>query len=158
MDIWYLQRSSGGQWEPHPLVQTPANERSAKFSPDGRYVAYISDESGRDELYVREFLPEGRKWPVSTHGATQVRWSRNGRELFYAESTTLIAVPVSTTGGFTAGPPGRLFSHPGFANWSDPNYDVAADGQRIILPERVGEQERMIHVVLNWSAEFRDRR
>ena len=157
-DVWYLQRSAGGRWEPHPLLETSAQERSAKFSPDGRYVAYISDESGRDELYVREFLSGGRKWPVSTNGASQVRWSRKGRELFYTEGDTLIAVPVSTAGGFTAGPPSRLFSHPGFGNWSDPNYDVTADGQRIILPERMGEQERMIHVVQNWFTELRDRR
>ena len=157
MDLWYLQRNAG-QWEHHPLLETPANERSPKFSPDGRYVAYISDESGRDELYVREFPVGGRKWPVSANGASQVRWSRNGRELFYTESTTLIAVPVSTNPRFTAGLPSRLFSHPGFLNWPDANYDVTADGQRIIVPERVGEQERMIHVVQNWSAEFRDRR
>jgi serine/threonine-protein kinase len=127
----------------------------AKFSPDGRYVAYLSDESGRYELYVREFVPGGRKWPVSTNGASQIRWSRNGRELFYSEAGTLIAVPVNFSGGFSAGQASRLFSDPRFATVTDPNYDVSADGQRIIMPERVGDQERVIHVVQSWLAGFR---
>jgi eukaryotic-like serine/threonine-protein kinase len=154
-DLAYLQRAEGGRWESHPLLETPAYETSAKFSPDGRYVAYLSDESGQNELYVREFVPGGRKWPVSTNGASQIRWGRNGRELFYSEAGTLMAVPVSFVGGFSAGQPSRLFSHPAFSTTTDANYDVSPDGQRIVLPERVGEQERVIHVVQNWLAGFR---
>jgi Tol biopolymer transport system component/DNA-binding winged helix-turn-helix (wHTH) protein len=154
-DIAYLKRGAGGRWESTPLLETPARESSAKLSPDGRHVAYVSDESGRDELYVREFVPRGRKWPVSANGASQIRWSRDGRELFYSEAGTLIAVPVSFAGGFSAGTPKRLFSHPAFTDQSNPHYDVSPDGQQIILPERVGEQERVIHVLQNWLAGFR---
>ena len=158
-DVWYLKRNEKGEWEPHPLLQTPSNERVPKLSPDGRYVAYLSDESGRDEVYVRSFPQGGRKWPVSAGGASQIRWSRNGRELFYAEAGTLVAVPVRTVPEFEAGPATRLFSHDAFTAWADPNYDVSADGQLILLPERVGGQgqERLIRVVQNWFAEFRDR-
>jgi hypothetical protein len=124
-------------------------------------VAYLSNESGRNEAYVRPFPQGGRKWPISTNGASQVRWSRSGRELFYSEAGTLVAVPVRTDPQFAAGPATRLFSHPALtnqANSTEPNYDVSADGQRILLPERVGGQERMIHVVQNWFAEFRDQK
>jgi eukaryotic-like serine/threonine-protein kinase len=155
-DLWYLKRLEKGGWEPHPFLQSSANERAPKFSPDGRYVAYLSDESGRNEAYVRSF-PEGqRKWPVSTQGASQIRWSRSGRELFYAEEGTLVAVPVRTTPEFAAGPAIRLFSHAAFTALTDPNYDVSADGQRILLPETVESHERMIHVVQNWSTAFQN--
>jgi Tol biopolymer transport system component/DNA-binding winged helix-turn-helix (wHTH) protein len=153
-DLWRLQRAPSGHWEPHALLATPAQELAPKLSPDGRYVAYISDESGRHEVYVSEFVPGGRKWPVSTNGGTQIRWRRDGRELFFVEAGTLVAVEVTTAGGFNAGPPSRLFSHPAFTGWADANYDVAADGQRIIAPERAGNPQLMMHVVQNWFAEF----
>ncbi len=156
-DLWYLQRNEKGDREPHPFLQTSSNERAPKLSPDGRYVAYLSNESGRDEAYVRPFPGGGRKWPVSTNGASQIRWGRNGRELFYAEAGALVVVPVRTTPEFAAGAATRLFSHAAFTSQTEPNYDVSADGQRILLPERVGGRERMIHVVQNWFAEFRDR-
>jgi eukaryotic-like serine/threonine-protein kinase len=154
-DLWYLKRNGAGAWEPHALLQTPFNEQSAKFSPDGRYVAYLSDESGRDELYVGEFPSGLRKWPISSRGAAQVRWSRDGRELFYAEAGTLIAVAVRTTRQFDVGPSTRLFSHSALTVWRDPDYDVSLDGQTFVLPQTPASQEPMIHVVQNWFAEFR---
>jgi Tol biopolymer transport system component/DNA-binding winged helix-turn-helix (wHTH) protein len=153
-DLWYLKRNAG-KWEPHPLLQTSFNEKVPKLSPDGRYVAYLSDESGRDELYVRQFPSGEHKWLISTRGASQIRWSRTGREIFYSEAGTLIAVSVRTKPEFEVGPATRLFSHAAFTIWHDANYDVSADGRRILLPESVGG-ERMIHVVQNWFAEFRD--
>jgi eukaryotic-like serine/threonine-protein kinase len=156
-DLWYLKRNAG-KWEPYPLSQNSFNERSPKLSPDGRYVAYLSDESGRHEVYVRPFPLGGRVWPVSTHGASQIRWCRNGRELFYVEAGALLAVSVSTVREFAVGPATRLFSHAAIATpILEPNYDVSADGQRFILPDGVGSEERMIRVVQNWFAEFRDR-
>ena len=157
-DLWYLKRNAGGKWESHPLLETSFNERGPKLSPDGRYVAYLSDESGRDELYVRPFPSGGRKWSISTQGASQIRWSRRSAELFYTEARTLIAVSVKTTPEFAAHTTARLFSHVGFTVVQDSNYDVSPDGQRIILPEKVGTQPPMIHLVQNWFAEFRDRR
>jgi eukaryotic-like serine/threonine-protein kinase len=156
-DLWYLKLNAKGSWEQHPFLQTTSNERVAKFSPDGRYIAYLSDESGRDEAYVRPFPAGDRKWIVSTKGASQLRWGRNGRELFYVEAGTLWAVPVRTEPEFAAGPPLQLFSHSAFAVWADPNYDVSTDGERILVPERVGGRQRLIHVVQNWYAEFQGR-
>ena len=62
-----------------PFLQTAANESAAKLSPDGRYIAYMSDETGRDEIFVRPFPAGGRNWPISTNGGRQVRWRRDGR-------------------------------------------------------------------------------
>jgi Tol biopolymer transport system component len=158
-DVHYLKRSAGGKWESHAFLQTEFNEKVAKFSPNGRFVAYLSDESGRDEVYVRQFPCGGRTWPVSAGGAAQIRWSRNGRELFYAQMGTLIATSVRTEPEFAMGPATRLFSHGAFNEFWDPNYDVSADGERILLPESVkAPEERAIHVVQNWFAEFKDRR
>ncbi len=159
-DLWYLKRTTSGGWEPHPFLQTPHRERAAKFSPDGRFVAYLSDESGRDELYVRPFPQGDRQWTVSRNGAAQPRWARHSRELFYAEGGKLMAVPVRTVPEFSAGKPVPLFNHVSLLLWRDPNYDVSADGERFLLSERVTApgSVRLIHVVQNWFAEFHDRR
>ena len=87
-DLWYLERKEdGGGWEPRPFLQTPFSERAPRFSPDGRYVAYVSNESGQNEVYVQPFPEGGRKVTVSNNGGTKVRWSRDGNELFYVEGT-----------------------------------------------------------------------
>jgi hypothetical protein len=157
-DLWYMKRSKDG-WERQPFLQTSFSERTPKLSPDGRYVAYLSDESGRNEVYVRPFPKGDAKWPVSTNGASQLRWRRDGRELFFGERGTLVAVPVRTEPEFFVGTPVRLFAHSALTpSWSDANYDISADGERVLVPERVGAagRERVIHVVQNWFAEFRD--
>jgi Tol biopolymer transport system component/DNA-binding winged helix-turn-helix (wHTH) protein len=156
-DLWYMKRTDDGVWEPHSFLATSFHERVAKLAPDGRYVAYISDESGRDEVYVRSFPVGERKWTISTSGASQLRWRRDGREIFYVEGGSLVAVPVRTEPEFAAGTPVRLFAHSAFATWTDPNYDVSADGQRVLVPESLGAWggARRIQVVQNWLAEFR---
>jgi Tol biopolymer transport system component len=156
-DLWYLKRNAGGAWEPHPFLETSFNEQSAKLSPDGRYVAYLSDESGRDEVYVRDFPSGVHKWPVSSQGGLQLRWSRSGRELFYVEAGTLISVSLRPAPRFEVGRSTRLFSHTALTIWRDPDYDVSPDGQRFIVPQPVGTHPPMIHLVQNWFAEFRHR-
>ena len=166
-DLWYLERNEDGSaWEPHPFLCTPFNELAAKFSPDGRYVAYVSDESGEWEVYVRPFPQGGSRSTVSSNGGTQPRWSRDGKELFYVEGNTLVAVSVSSGPTFSVGSARRLFEHPGLRDrpgmFSYPSYDVSADGRQFVLPERVdlGEEapEPSIRVVQNWFTEFKDRR
>ena len=143
-------------------MQTPAIEVVPRFSPDGRYVAYVSDESGQNEVYVQPFPEGGHKVTVSSDGGTKVRWSRDGKELFYVEGETLVAVSVSSGSSFSVGSATRLFEHAGLrpgGNYAP--YDVSADGQRFILAEPVGEGGAApvpsIRVVMNWFEEFRDR-
>ncbi len=162
-DLWYLESNEDGSgWEPHPFLQTPSNELVPRFSPDGRYVAYVSDESGQFEVYVQPFPEGGRKVTVSSNGGTKVRWSRDGKELFYVEGQTLVAVSVSSGSSFSVGSATRLFEHPGLGpgiNYAP--YDVSADGQRFILAEPVEQgadaPEPSIRVVMNWYEEFRGR-
>jgi Tol biopolymer transport system component len=149
-DLRILKTTTDGKWESQTLLETPFNERTPKLSPDGRYFAYLSDESGRDEVYVRPFPSGERKWPISTRGAGQIRWSPRSNELFYLEGNTLIAVSVRTTPQFAAGAASHLFSHTGFATVWDANYDVSQDGRRIILPEVVTTPQPMIRLVQNW--------
>ena len=159
IDLWYLERSKDGSgWTPHPFLQTPFAEAMPRFSPDGRYVAYLSNESGQNEIYVRPFPKGGHKVTVSSNGGAAVRWSRNGKELFYVEGEILVAVSVSSGSSFSVGSATRLFEHPVLKSFFPP-YDVSADGQRFILPEPLGGEapEPSIHVVTNWYEEFRDR-
>ncbi len=164
IDIRYLERKGdGADWEQHPYLQTPYREINAKLSPDGRLVVYQSNESGRDEIYVRPFPEGGGRTAVSTDGGTQPRWSTDGTEIFYVEGSTLVAVQVSTRPDFSVGSVTRLFEHRALtpqSAWPFPRYDVSADGRRFILPALVdeeAEQEVQIRVVQNWYEEFRDR-
>ena len=153
--------SSSSGWKPHPFLQTSFAELAAKFSPDGRYVAYVSNESGQMEVYVQPFPEGGRKVTVSSKGGRKMRWSRDGKELFYVEGETLVAVSVSSGSSFSVDSATRLFEHPGLrSGYTYPSYDVSADGQRFILAEPVelgaDAPEPSIRVVQNWFAEFRD--
>ncbi len=152
-DLWYLIRRGPEVWEPHPFLVTSANESSPKLSSNGRYIAYLSDETGRYEAYIQPFPGAGRKWPVSSGGAAQIRWRRDGRELFYAEAGVLTAIPVQLTPAFRLGLPQRLFASNAFELWLDPNYDISADGTRILLPEDAAP-DRMVRIVQNWIAGF----
>lgn len=147
-----------------PLVRTTAIEFHPDISPDPRYVAYQSNESGPDEIYVRPFprVNDGR-WQVSTGGGTRPKWAPKGRELFYVDlENTLTAVPVQTSGAtFTTGNPSKLFRTAFAASvTSARDYDVAPDGQRFLMikenvardsnPTRAG-----IVVVQNWLEELK---
>jgi len=163
-DLYYLQRTEDhNRWERHPFLQTPFNETGAKFSPDGRYVAYASDESGQDEIYVRSFPGGSGGIRVSANGGTQVRWGREGKELFYLEGETLVVTSVSSAPTFEVGSTTRLFDHPlmtrGIRLWNA-TYDVTADAQRFVVIEDIeptGVVSSPIHIVQNWYEEFRDR-
>ena len=146
-----------------PLIATPAGESSGKVSPDGRYVAYVSNASGRFEVFVQPFPQvETGRWQVSTTGGGQPVWARNGRELFYiAEGNVLTVVPVQTAGAsFTRGTPVRVFDTPfAFADAPQP-YDVSLDGQRFVMlkanttGDKSAEAPTMT-VVLNWLEELK---
>jgi len=142
-----------GDHKPYPFLQTQFNERRGRFSPDGRWVAYASDESGRYEVYVSPFPGPGGKWQVSTAGGMSPRWRHDGNELYYlAFDNTLMAAAVNGRGAsFGVGAVKPLFrARTAGASYL---YDVSADGLRFLvntLPEQTASAP--ITVVLNWSA------
>ena len=160
-DLVYRERQQDGSLgEAVVFLQTEFEDAAPKFSPDGRFVVYTSNESGRFEVYVRSFPDAAGKRQISTSGGTQPRWSRDGKEIFYVERDTLMAVGVTTTPSFSADSPQVLFEHPGLLAdpQVSPRYDVANDGQRFVLKEPLeGAKPISIHVVQNWFAEFKDR-
>jgi serine/threonine-protein kinase len=94
-DVWLYPIGDGGTGSPVPFLDSPANERDAAFSPDGKRIAYISDVSGRDEVYIRSVLKEKPEvTPVSSGGGAGPIWSRDGRELFYRLGYKLMAVGI----------------------------------------------------------------
>jgi serine/threonine-protein kinase len=149
-----------------PLVRTTAIEFNPEVSPDQRYVAYQSNESGREEIYVRPFpkVNDGR-WQVSTDGGTRPVWARNGRELFYVDlANMLTAVPVQTSGPtFAAGNPAKLFEAMSTTSLTAPrDYDVSPDGRRFLMikegaaADRIATSAGMV-AVLNWFEELKQR-
>jgi Tol biopolymer transport system component len=165
IDIWYLERTKAGDdWEPRVFLNAPAEETLPRLSPNGRYVAYVSTESGRREIYVRPFPNGGRRTTVSTAGGNQPVWSRDGSKLFYIDpDNTLMAADVSTAGEFTSSGVTRLFQHAPLRGNSrqSQDYDISLDGQRFLLRETVdadGEAvaaaESTIRVITNWPAKY----
>ena len=158
-DIWYLHRAEGKpKYEAVPFVVTEFDEGEPNFSPDGRFVAYSSDESGRREIYIRSFPAGSFKVQVSTSGGSQPRWRGDGRELFYVEGETLMAAPVNPAPGgrLTVGPAQRLFEHSGIARRPGQQYDVSRDGQRFVVIEPTGGPPApTIRLVQNWFVAFR---
>jgi serine/threonine-protein kinase len=149
-DIWVV--SPGGA--PVPFLLTPFDERSPRFSPDGKWLAYVSDESGRNDVYVQPYPGPGPKWLVSTDGGIDPEWSKDGRELFYRHRDELMTVSVAATREFSASRPARLFEARFDAGDNAPNYDVSPDGKWFVMPrsER-GSATGELHVVLNWFSE-----
>jgi eukaryotic-like serine/threonine-protein kinase len=140
------------------LVATPFNERSPTLSPDGRWLAYASDESGINEIYVRPFPETARaKRQVSLHGGTEPLWSHSGRELFYREATgDMVAAEITTAPAFAVGSQTVLFPGSAFGlDDSHRQYDVSADDRRfLMLRERGGGERGNLVFVDNWFQEL----
>lgn len=149
-DIWLLTLKGVRQ----PFLQTAFTEKQAVFSPDGRWVAYTSNESGRFEVYVRPFPGPGGRTLVSTNGGTEPVWSPNGSELFYRNGDEMLAVSVAGDLDFTAAKPKLLFEKSYEAGATPTEYDVSPDGQRFVMIERSGNESAQISVVLNWFNEL----
>ena len=133
-----------------------------RFFPDGHWIAYISDESGRPEIYVQPYPGPGGKWQISTEGGNEPAWNRNGRELFYRSGNKMMAVEVTTQPTFSAGKPKALFEgqyvpvSPGLTGTA---YDVSADGQRFLMVKETEASisATQINVVLNWFEDLKRR-
>jgi tRNA A-37 threonylcarbamoyl transferase component Bud32/dipeptidyl aminopeptidase/acylaminoacyl peptidase len=144
--IWMLQ--PGGDCKPAPFRQTEFNEYGGRFSPDGHWVAYVSDESGVQEVYVRSLAanPVG-KWAVSHGGGTTPKWRSDGRELYYSsKDQRLMAVEIASGREFRAGKPRALGV---LVSRNTPAWDAAADGQRFLVAVPKTEPEPYT-VILNW--------
>ena len=148
-DLWMLPMT--GDKKPLPLDQSPANESQGIVSPDGRWLAYVSDESGSEEIYLRPFPPMEGRWQVSTGGGTRPRWRDDGREiLFLSPDGEIMTVPVRVVSSTpTLGAGRQLFDLAG----AD---DFAVSGLQVIaLMPGEGAGNRQLEVVLNWAAELR---
>lgn len=157
--LFYLRADADGNgWEKVVLEDDRFDHVAPELSPDGRYLAYQSNESGRAEVYVRPFPKGGAKWQVSVDGGGQPRWQGDGNEIFYVKDDTLMVVPVTSQESFTYGDPEALFDGDGVFRGRGQHYDVTADGQRFVVVEGVRSRDpRQIQVVQNWYEEFRDR-
>ena len=158
LSILFLQGALEGQTHSVPFVHTPFDENFAEFSPDGKWVVYQSDESGRYEVYVRPVRPDGTagagKWQISTNGGIEPHWPRGGKEIFYiSPDNTLNAVDVKMGGTFEAGVPHSLFStRPSGVQ----RYNVASDGQRFLVSvPSEATISAPVTVVLNWFEELK---
>jgi len=156
--IWVLRLSDR---KPQPFLRTPSDESSPRFSPDGRWLAYVSNESGRYEIYVQPYLGPGGRWQISTEGGTEQVWNPNGRELFYRNGPKMMAVDIATQPNFAAGKPRVLFQGEQYMPptgpypYPFPNYDVSPDGQRFLMITK--ESKPQLNVVLNWFEDLKRR-
>lgn len=151
-----VEPSTNAGSTPFPVVQTVFEERDGQFSPDGKWIAYQSNESGRFDVYVQPFPGPGGKLPVSTNGGAQVRWRRDGKELFYiALDGRLMAVPIERTSNgqsLEPGTPVPLFATRvgGARNFGRQQYVVSADG-RFLMITVTEEAPAPITLILNWK-------
>jgi Tol biopolymer transport system component len=141
----------------HPLIESKFHQLGGDFSPDGRWYAYMSNESGRPEVYVSPFPGPGGKWQISNSGGNWPRWSRDGEEIYYrANDDSMVSVSVHAgEGGFSAGNPERLFDASAYVANFFSGFDVDPDSEQFVMIEIHGAQEgapdrSQIRFVLNW--------
>ena len=148
-DLWMLPLN--GDRKPQPLDPTPGNESQAVMSPDGRMIAYMSDESGRDEIYVRSFPPPSGRWQISIGGGTRPRWRGDGRELLYlSPDGHVMSVEVAAGSAPRYGAPQRLVVVPGADD-----FDLRGRDQLVVLMPVEHDGGRQLEVILNWASERR---
>jgi len=145
--------------KPQPFLHTPFNETAPTFSPDSRWLAYASDETGRYEIYVQPYPGPGGKWQISTEGGTEPVWAHNG-EIFYRQGNKMMAAGTTTQPTFSADNPKMLFEGQYVPSLQTmPNYEVSRDGQRFLMVKASEQTEAatQINVVLNWFEELKRR-
>jgi len=144
-----------GERKGSPFIQDRFDETQGRFSPDGRWIAYVSDESGRPEVYVQTFPDHTGKWQISTMGGNDPEWRADGKELYYlSPDLKMNMVTVRTEGGFEVGNPTVLFdARVVLPETTFRHYAVTGDGQRFLLLAPVGDEKpASTAVVVNWSA------
>ena len=126
----------------------------AQFSPDGRYIAYVSNKSGRNQVYVRPFPSGDRFWQISRDGGTEPLWSPDGRELFYRKGDAVMSVDIDLTGEFRPGSGRQLFEGPFVPGEISKNYDMDLEGQRFLMVEGRADPPTEVRLILNWFTEL----
>ncbi len=144
-DIWILPTERDA--EPFSFATTEFNELQAAFSPDVKWIVYVSTESGRAEVYVAPFPGPGRKWQLSTNGGFWPQWRADGREIFYqTQNNRLMSVDIEyVRGSIAIGQERELFTH---AAGSD--FDVSADGERFLVVHEEGQVNEPLTMIINW--------
>ena len=145
-----------GERKPYPFLQAPFSQLEAQFSPDGKWLAYFSLESGRPEVYVAPFPGSGGKWLVSTEGGTWPRWRRDGKEILYlSPDNKVMAAEVRASGSsFEVGAVRALFETRPYRT-GGAAFDVSADGQRFIIKYAQEQPTAAITLVVNWTSELK---
>jgi eukaryotic-like serine/threonine-protein kinase len=154
-DIMVIDRQD--KTEARPFLKTQFGEGAPMFSPDGRWIAYASNKSGRNEIYMRPFPGPGEEWTISTEGGIEPVWARNTSELFYRQGDAMMSVEVNTSPTLVVGKPRRVFEgHYATSGALFANYDVTPDGKRFLMVKgSVQEAPVQINLVLNWLEEVK---
>ena len=147
--------------DPVRFLATEFDERAPRLSPDGQWVAYVSDQAGEARVYVQPFPDGGEVITVSRGPGTEPVWSRDGRELFYRAGNELFVAEIATVPSFSIGRPRVLFEGPYASDPIDrgfPNYDVSLDGERFLMVTRGDDSVApTLTFVQNWLAELKER-
>ncbi|MEK6322623.1 MAG: protein kinase [Acidobacteriota bacterium] len=149
-----------GDRKPIAFLEAPGNQEQPVFSPDGRYVAYQSNESGRSEIFLMAFPAQEGKWQVSTNGGATPRWDRTGKKLYFVQGESLMEVEVSTQPKLSLGTQRPLFSGAMGRLRLDLWYDVSPDGKTFAVVREAPGDKSFVHslrLVENWYAEFKDK-
>jgi len=157
LDLWV--DPVGGPGSEAPFLQTRFTEAGPRFSPNGRWIACSSDESGQNEIYVRPYPGPGDEHRISSKGGEHVLWSHDGKEIFYRDGPKFFSVAVTLTPEFKASPPQLLFEGP-FEQVPNQSYDVSPDGKRFVVLEAVDAQVAPLthlNIVLNWFEDVKQR-
>jgi hypothetical protein len=142
-----------------PFLKTAANEMNATFSPDARFLAYVSNSLGRDEVFIKPYKGQGDPRRVSVDGGVEPLWAPNG-ELFFRNGRRMLAARVTTQPKLDFDSPRTLFEGPYvLSSVQDRNYDVSADGQRFLMSHKADPSESTVrlNVVTNWLTELKNR-
>jgi Tol biopolymer transport system component len=153
LNVFVIDLDSGATV--HPVTSTRAVARNARFSPDGRWLAYQSNETGRMQVYVVSYPDLATKRPVSTDGGTEPAWRPQGGELYYRNGPSMMVVPIRTSPGLEVGAPRELFRGPWLEDiYGDRSYDVMPDGAHFLMFEANPAAAPELRVIRNWGAEL----
>ncbi len=155
---WDILTFSMEEETSQPFVTTPASESMFEFSPDGNYVAYTSNKSSQNEIYVKSYPPTDQEWIISTDGGTDPHWSPDGSELYYRDLTQnkMMVVSIKRTPAFDRGLPQVLFEGI-YLSIPGPSYDVSRDGTRFLMLKGTEDKRAwtQVNVVTNWFEELK---